>query len=631
MAEKGCVYPAIAEKLEQGSSVDCLLPGEGRIRIDRLLPFLCLYRYASGKGDDGTGSLIQGTSSYIIASESSKQKKELATLIHDVVETISEKYGSCLVIEIWSETTDDSAVESDEYPPAPRFTVHVNRMRSPVHTVDSLISGLKEISVMRRRAEVAVRTGAGEWAGRGASLLSAGECRKMNCYVIGVEISPFYRDQETDEVYPSLLHKAGHKIVRAVNQAVFTFSLYQTNHRFSSFLELGRRALSRAVWETDRRLAEIESSFDFLLLVTPVNIAKGWNEFKQNGFVKKPVFYYRPLTIYPFELKKRLYSIPLEKVEDPALINIFREKVVEIDRALSMLRDRDTPAFRWGSLQLFGGVSDSLKRLASEILKNVSPHSREMKSSGTLNAGSFAELAQKEIDYYRERYPDLEGTVQVRDDIVGLMVSKGSLLVGKKLKVPESRADALIQHEVGTHLLTYMNGRAQPLRQLYTGLEGYDELQEGLAVLAEYMVGGLSRPRLRLLAGRVIAADMMLAGAEFTDVFDYIHRTLEFSQYNSYLITSRIFRGGGLTKDAVYLRGLAEILEYFKRGGDLEPLFVGKIAAKHIPVIRELQERRILKPIPLLPRYLDRPEAVKRLEALRNGITVFDLTTGRIK
>ena len=34
-----------------------------------------------------------------------------------------------------------------------------------------------------------------------------------------------------------------------------------------------------------------------------------------------------------------------------------------------------------------------------------------------------------------------------------------------------------------------------------TGLTGYDTLQEGLAVLSEYLVGGLSRPRLRLLGG----------------------------------------------------------------------------------------------------------------------------------
>ncbi len=95
------------------------------------------------------------------------------------------------------------------------------------------------------------------------------------------------------------------------------------------------------------------------------------------------------------------------------------------------------------------------------------------------------------------------------------MVSQGNLLIGTHTKIPLSRVEALIQHEVGTHVLTYLNGRAQPFRQLYIGLAGYEELQEGLAVLSEYMVDGLSRPRLRLLAARVVAARHMIAGGIF--------------------------------------------------------------------------------------------------------------------
>ncbi len=61
----------------------------------------------------------------------------------------------------------------------------------------------------------------------------------------------------------------------------------------------------------------------------------------------------------------------------------------------------------------------------------------------------------------------------------------------------------------------------------------------------------------------------------------------------------RTFRGGGLTKDAVYLRGLVQLLEYFKNGGELEPLFIGKISADHIAIVKELQWRKVLHPAPL--------------------------------
>ena len=70
------------------------------------------------------------------------------------------------------------------------------------------------------------------------------------------------------------------------------------------------------------------------------------------------------------------------------------------------------------------------------------------------------------------------------------MVANGVLLVPASASVPELRAEALLQHEVGTHALTYTNGSAQPLRLLAAGLAGYEGTQEGLALLAEHLVGG---------------------------------------------------------------------------------------------------------------------------------------------
>jgi hypothetical protein len=93
----------------------------------------------------------------------------------------------------------------------------------------------------------------------------------------------------------------------------------------------------------------------------------------------------------------------------------------------------------------------------------------------------------------------------------------------------------------------------------------------------------------------------------------------------------RVFRGGGLTKDVVYLRGLAGFLTYLREGGALEPLLVGKIGPDHVPIIEELQWRKVLVPPPLRPRYLDDPAAVKRLGDLRMGASVLDLVKGRRK
>lgn len=90
-------------------------------------------------------------------------------------------------------------------------------------------------------------------------------------------------------------------------------------------------------------------------------------------------------------------------------------------------------------------------------------------------------------------------------------------MIRESFKVPKNRVDALVHYEVGTHVLTHYNGKAQPLKQLYTSFSDYDELQEGLAVLSDYLTVGLTRGRLRLLAARVIAGHSLTKGADFCD------------------------------------------------------------------------------------------------------------------
>ena len=46
-------------------------------------------------------------------------------------------------------------------------------------------------------------------------------------------------------------------------------------------------------------------------------------------------------------------------------------------------------------------------------------------------------------------------------------------------------------------------------------MAGYEELQEGLAVLAEYLVGGLNRTRMQQLAARVLAIADAFDAAEY--------------------------------------------------------------------------------------------------------------------
>jgi hypothetical protein len=81
----------------------------------------------------------------------------------------------------------------------------------------------------------------------------------------------------------------------------------------------------------------------------------------------------------------------------------------------------------------------------------------------------------------------------------------------------------------------------------------------------------------------------------------------------------------------VYLEGLRDVLAYLAQGEDIEPLFVGKVGASHLEIIRELELRGVLAPRPLTPRYLAEPEARVRLERLRHGVAVADLVEERVR
>ena len=266
--------------------------------------------------------------------------------------------------------------------------------------------------------------------------------------------------------------------------------------------------------EVDARLTEIERSLNLLINVTPVNSAEAWADFERSDFGTVPTLRLRPLEFEPDLVRRDLYNLELDNVTDPALHALFRAKRDEIARQITALEDRDTSRFVYGSLQLYGGIAEPLASAAEELLEIIPARAP---STGSVTAGAFAEAARAEFDRYRAVYRDFPVHIEVRDDISDLMVSFGRLLIPEAAAFRADRVEPLLHHEVGTHVVTYQNGARQPLTLLTIGLPGYDETQEGLAVLAEYLTGGLDPRRLRVLAARVVAVGKMLDGAGFLE------------------------------------------------------------------------------------------------------------------
>ncbi|MDX1471429.1 MAG: DUF1704 domain-containing protein, partial [Flavobacteriaceae bacterium] len=408
-----------------------------------------------------------------------------------------------------------------------------------------------------------------------------------------------------------------------IKRAVFEFIRVQTGNPYDNYLMLGKTKVDDVILEADKKIAEISEGMSFLLRTTPVNSYEEWLKFEERGYKKTPSFNYRLIAIDPEQEKRKLFNIPIDKIEDPTIAYILRGKRLEIEKQLTMLEERGTSNFKFVGNSLYGVIKRDVLRAAKKILRAF-PESQNLESTERLDCHEFAAHAQKEIEFYQEKFPDQELKVEIREDLAGIMVSKSKLMISSQLSINPARCDALIQHEVATHILTYCNGKRQPLEQMYAGFEGYDQLQEGLAVLAEYLVDGLTINRMRLLAGRVIAVDSMVRGDKFMETFRLLRNKHSFSPRTAYYITMRVFRGGGLTKDAVYLAGVMDVLDYIKKGGDIEFLYSGKFNTVHIDLVKELIFRNVLNK-PVLPRFLEREEVQERLNKLREGIEITEL------
>jgi uncharacterized protein (TIGR02421 family) len=619
---KGFVASA-CQRVKEGKPLRRTIPPWGRVHVDRPLPFLVVYRRPTNRTDSDTERLAVGEASYVLASGDRRSLAGLSALVEGIAGTLSESFGAFLIIELWSAPDEPAPAEGAARRPG--FRIVRSRRSRLASTVDVLEQALAQVKIKGEFAAVEVASEPSVRPPELPPIIATDRAADLGCHTLGIEVRPVFRDLGTGESFP-LVRRALHKgFSRALKRAAYDFTRHRTSHRPPHYQALGRHSVVKAVWEVDRRLAEVSNAFDLLLQITPTNTDEAWAEFRRHRSERTPEFSSRPLTLDPGLAKRALYQIPIERIEDPTLAQLFRDQQISLDRRLTLLADRGTPQFLYGSLQLFGTVDQALLDLGRQILDRVPSRSRDESSRGAVDAATFAARASEEIEHYRSLHSEVRGRVEVRADFSGLMVARGNLLVGAHTKVPRSRVDALIAHEVGTHIVTYVNGRAQPFRQLSIGLPGYDELQEGIAVLSEYLVGGFSRPRLRLLAARVLAVHRMVEGEDFVGVFRELDRTHDFAQRTAFNIAMRVFRGGGLTKDIVYLRGLVGVLDYLRDGGALDPLLVGKLGPDHVPIIEELQWRKVLVPPPLRPRYLDDPRAVDRLEDLRRGVSVLEL------
>src|SRR5262249_26213535 len=129
-------------------------------------------------------------------------------------------------------------------------------------------------------------------------------------------------------------------------------------------------------------------------------------------------------------------------------------------------------------------------------------------------------------------------------------------------------AKRLLIHEVETHVLRAANGYLQPYGIFGAAvIPGYLATEEGLALVNEERAGYIDKPRLRILAARVIASHLARL-VSFREIYDQLI-AYRLDPEDAWITVKRVKRGlgdtskpGGYIKDHVYLWGKLKLEQY---------------------------------------------------------------------
>ncbi|MBE15269.1 MAG: flavohemoglobin expression-modulating QEGLA motif protein [Dokdonia sp.] len=341
-----------------------------------------------------------------------------------------------------------------------------------------------------------------------------------------------------------------------------------------------------ALFEIDQNLDRLVKNIELLNYLNPLNIEQEKKRFFASKFTEEPQFKYRKIKFSPFKLQRLFFNQRLERITDDDVRRLYRDIIYEYSGLIECI---DTigkgKSFYYNSLKVFGTPNERDVENARFIL-----HFEDEDEGQKMDDRFTANDAVAYFEDFGKRY-DFEFNIKQSTSISAaamVLNASNTLVLKKNHKFSENQLKVLANHEIGVHLVTTHNGKSQPLKIFSNGFVNNTETQEGLAVLSEYMSGNLTLSRLKELAKRVIAADSLIKGYSFVDTFDLLYNQYKVPKDKAWQITLRIHRGGGFTKDYLYLTGLKKVYDYYQQNRDLGILLTGKVTLEDLPVIEKM-------------------------------------------
>ncbi|HEY4539422.1 MAG TPA: flavohemoglobin expression-modulating QEGLA motif protein [Faecalibacter sp.] len=440
-----------------------------------------------------------------------------------------------------------------------------------------------------------------------------------NTLVLATEVSKIYCDELTGESFPEVINQIKEGFKTAIVNHAFEFIKNETSYKVSKQVNILHNELESDLLKIDKQLYHLVKDFELLSVINPINLEFEKKKFLASNYKYEPQFKYNPLNINPFEFKRKLSNIKVEKINDISIQNMYVDTINSYFDKVDLLANLGTNKFLYNSLRYFGEPSKKDVENANFVL--YCPEFR-MEKEGEFNELEVVELFRNSTKDY-----GFDFDIEISDHIASkalVINSKKKVVIKRGVKFDRRFTKGLIEHEIGVHMVTTMNAVKQPLKIFSIGLPVNTLTQEGLAILSEYYSDSINHDRLRELGLRVLAVNMLTSGKTFNETFLTLHEEYKMAPENAFYLTTRVFRGGGFTKDALYLKGLKTILNYVDEGKKLDNLLIGKTSVEYVNTINELVERKMINPpkyyTKIFKQHQEKPEINPILKYIFDGL-----------
>jgi uncharacterized protein (TIGR02421 family) len=348
------------------------------------------------------------------------------------------------------------------------------------------------------------------------------------------------------------------------------------------------------LFKIDHNLNQLVQRIELLNYINPINIESEKKNFFSSKYNENPNFKYRKIDFNAHALQQALFSQKIDTIKDDVSRAFYQDVIYDYSGLIQCIETiGQGKKFYFNALKSFGTPTDKDVENAQFILHFADEeYDNEMFPvfSAEEAAEYFTEFIKKYDFSFNLKYSNkISAAAMVQNNTQTLLLKKNHRYSANQLKV-------LANHEIGVHLVTTFNGLNQSLKIFHNGFPNNVETQEGLAVFSEYMSGCLTLYRLKELSYRVMAADSLRKGFNFCDTFDLLHNQYKLNREESYNISLRAHRGGGFTKDYMYLTGLKKVYDMYNAKEDLNPLMAGKVAIENSHIVPKWIDEGLAKP-----------------------------------